>query len=270
MQNLYQNAYPPTFSQTATKFQQTEQFTLFGLTIHNHSMQAAVDWVLTPVSNGERCKTGYFINVNSVNLTTKHPTLKHALNRGDRCFADGSGIRIAAKYSGVRIRENVNGTDMLPHLCIAAQASKKSIYMLGAKPGVAAKAAQKLLKQYPQLNIAGTQDGYFDAQETEDVIARINQSGADVLLVAMGSPMQEAWIDAHAKRLKCSTALAVGGLFDFYSGNIPRAPMWMRKLGMEWVWRLMQEPKTKFNRYVIGNPHFLVQTFIFNRAKRGY
>ncbi|WP_148277326.1 WecB/TagA/CpsF family glycosyltransferase [Brumicola pallidula] len=261
------------FYQASTELKQPQQFTLFGLTIHNHSMRLAVEWALatsTIKKTNIKCKIGYFINVNSVNLTVNDPVLRERINRGDRCFADGSGMRIAAKYIGVRICENVNGTDMLPYLCVAAQKTKKSIYMLGSKPGVADKAAQHLLKIYPNLNIAGSQDGYFSTEQTHDVISRINQSCADILLVAMGSPIQEEWLEKNAAQLQCNTALAVGGLFDFYSGNITRAPLWMRELGMEWVWRLLQEPKTKFNRYVIGNPLFLIHTFIFNRAKRGF
>jgi exopolysaccharide biosynthesis WecB/TagA/CpsF family protein len=261
------------FCLSSAELKQPEQLKLFGLNIHNHSMRLAVEWALSTSTINNRnikCKIGYFINVNSVNLTVNDPALKERLNRGDRCFPDGSGMRLAAKHLGVRICENVNGTDMLPILCAAAQKTKKSIYMLGSKPGVADKAAQKLLQIYPHLNIAGTQDGYFLPVQTNKVISRINQSGADILLVAMGSPVQEEWLEKHAPQLQCNTALAVGGLFDFYSGNIARAPLWMRELGMEWVWRLLQEPKTKFNRYVIGNPYFLIQTFIFNRAKRGF
>ena len=261
------------FYQSSTELKQPDQFTLFGLTIHNHSMRLAVEWALatsTIKKPNSICKIGYFINVNSVNLTVNDPVLRERINRGDRCFADGSGMRIAAKYIGVRICENVNGTDMLPYLCVAAQKTKKSIYMLGSKPGVADRAAQYLLQVYPNLNIAGTQDGYFKSEQTYDVISRINQSCADILLVALGSPIQEAWLEKNVAQLHCNTALAVGGLFDFYSGNITRAPLWMRELGMEWVWRLLQEPKTKFSRYVIGNPLFLIRTFIFNRAKRGF
>lgn len=261
------------FRQSAKSLVQPDQLKLFGLTIHNDSMQSAVDWVLRPsvkINKGNECQVGYFINVNSVNLSANNPVLRNQINRADRCFADGCGMRLAAKHIGLRIKENVNGTDMLPHLCEAAQKTSKSIYLLGAKPGVAAKAAHKLMKQYPNLNIAGTQDGYFSQENTMNVIDDINQSGAHILLVAMGSPVQEDWLEKHAPKLKCTTALAVGGLFDFYSGNIPRAPIWMRELSMEWVWRLLQEPKTKFNRYVIGSPLFLIQTFIFNRAKRGF
>ncbi|MFT4790278.1 MAG: exopolysaccharide biosynthesis WecB/TagA/CpsF family protein [Paraglaciecola sp.] len=261
------------FRQSSTDLKQPDKFKLFGLTIHNDSMCSAVEWALAPLSinnSNTKCKIGYFINANSVNLTAKNSGLRELINHADRCFADGSGMRLAAKYIGVRICENINGTDMLPYLCAAAQKSNKSIYMLGSKPGVADKAAQELLKMYPNLNIAGTQDGYFKPEHTKNVISGINESGADILLVAMGSPFQEEWIEKNAAQLQCNTALGVGGLFDFYSGNIARAPMWMRELGMEWIWRLLQQPKAKFHRYVVGNPLFLIHIFIFNRAKRGF
>jgi N-acetylglucosaminyldiphosphoundecaprenol N-acetyl-beta-D-mannosaminyltransferase len=243
-------------------------FQVFGLKINNATMKQAVNWVMSKQKSGV-CKTGCFINVNSVNLTAEHPQLRTQLNDSDRCFADGSGIRLAAKSLGFKLRDNVNGTDMLPHLCKAAQAKGKSIYFLGAKPGVARATATNLKQQYPKLRIAGTAHGYFQASEDNAIVDRINHSGADILLLALGSPAQEKWLQNNAKKLSCHTALAVGGLFDFYSGTIARAPMWMRELGMEWVWRLMQEPKAKFHRYVIGNPLFLIRTFVFKSANRG-
>ena len=85
----------------------------------------------------------------------------------------------------------------------------------------------------------------------------------------MGSPVQEAWLLEHSAQLKCKTALAVGGLFDFYSGQIARSPLWLREIGLEWVWRLMQEPKEKFTRYVIGNPLFLFRVYVLGLAKKG-
>lgn len=244
-------------------------FTLFGLKINNDTMTDAVDWV-TSEQKVKRCKTACFVNVNSVNLTVDRPALTVSLNNADRCFADGSGLRLAAKTLGINIRDNVNGTDMLPHLCKAAQVSGNSIYLLGAKPGVAVATAKNLRKQYPTLRIAGAEHGYFDRTEDTNVVERINQANADILLLAMGSPVQEKWLQDNAPKLACRSALAVGGLFDFYSGQISRAPLWMRELGMEWIWRLIQEPKSKFNRYVIGNPLFLIRTFVFNRASRGF
>ena len=252
-------------------------FTLFGLKINNDTMTDAVDWVMSEKNttksteqNHKGCKTGCFVNVNSVNLTIEHPMLGANLNSADRSFADGSGLRLAAKTLGINIKDNLNGTDMLPHICEAAQTLGISIYFLGAKPGVAIGTAKNLRKQYPMIRIAGAEHGYFDPCETTKVVKRINQSNAGILLLAMGSPMQEKWLQDNASKLNCRTALAVGGLFDFYSGQISRAPMCMRELGLEWVWRLIQEPKSKFNRYVIGNPLFLIRTFVFNRASRGF
>ncbi|PKH03012.1 glycosyltransferase [Psychromonas sp. MB-3u-54] len=244
-------------------------FYLFGLKIHNDSMADAINWVMTKpleMTIKQGCKVGFFINVNSVNLAHKNPQFKAHLSQADHCFSDGLGMRIAARKIGVQLKDNVNGTDMLPYLCKAAVAKGLSIYLLGGKPSIAKATAQNLCQQYPGLRIAGSEHGYFEVNSSLKVIEKINESQADILLVAMGSPSQEKWLIQHADLIKCRTALAVGGLFDFYSGRISRAPLWLRELGMEWIWRLIQEPKAKFTRYIIGNPLFLFRTFILNQA----
>ena len=103
--------------------------------------------------------------------------------------------------------------------------------------------------------------------DNDQIVEAINAAQADVLLVALGSPIQEDWVMANRLRLKVGTAIAVGGLFDFLSGNIPRAPLWMRELGLEWVFRLIQEPRVKFTRYVIGNPLFLWRAFVLKKSQ---
>ena len=251
---------------------------LFDLPINNVSMDKAVHWVLNQrfslnakdSSNIETEKTNlaFFINVHSINLSFQNPDFYQTLKQADCLFADGAGMRLASNHVGEPLLDNVNGTDMLPELCRQAAKEKKSIYFLGSSPGVAKKAARRLKRTYPGLTIAGYQHGYFKEQNNANIIAKINKSNADILLVALGSPVQESWLLNNAEQLHCKTALAVGGLFDFYSGNIPRAPLWMRKLSLEWVFRLMQEPQKKFNRYVVGNPLFLVRTFLFGRATK--
>jgi N-acetylglucosaminyldiphosphoundecaprenol N-acetyl-beta-D-mannosaminyltransferase len=114
-----------------------------------------------------------------------------------------------------------------------------------------------MLERYPQLKIAGARDGYFSPEEEEGVVDAINGSGARILLVAFGAPRQELWLARWRDRLLAPVSMGVGGLFDFYSGRIPRAPLWMREMGLEWVYRLMQEPGRMWRRYVIGNPLFL-------------
>lgn len=236
------------------------QFSLFGIRIHNDSMAEAVEKVMA-FKRVDRAQTVCFVNVNTINLAKMQPALNHAVNDANWVFADGSGVRIAAKRQGVVLKDNVNGTDMLPHICARAAKQGSRLFLLGAAPGVAETAARKLANQFPGLKVVGTQHGYFDQSNSEHVIKQINDVNTDLLLVAFGSPIQESWLQKHRDRLEVDTALAVGGLFDFFSGRIPRAPLWLRQRGCEWIWRLFQEPRKKFNRYVIGNPAFLWRCF---------
>jgi N-acetylglucosaminyldiphosphoundecaprenol N-acetyl-beta-D-mannosaminyltransferase len=192
-----------------------------------------------------------------LNIAWRDPAYKATLRACDRVFADGIGLRLGGRMLGVELRDNVNGTDMYPLLCQAAAKAGRSLYLLGARPGVAAAAAAAMRTRFPGLIIAGARDGYFSADEEDAVIEAINRSGAAILLVAMGAPRQEQWIARHRARLLPPIAMGVGGLFDFYSGRIRRAPPWMRKTGLEWVYRLLQEPGRMWRRYLIGNPLFL-------------
>jgi len=245
------------------------QLPLFGLKVKNTSMKEAVSWITNKQTNKDRTQIGFFINVHSINLSISDVNFFDQLSKADALFADGSGMRLAATKAGFLLKGNNNGTDMLPHLCKRCIKNNQSIYFLGALPGVAQKAANALVKQFPGLEIAGTEHGYTESNHDDKVITAINESGCDVLLVAMGSPIQEKWLLEHREQLKCKTALAVGGLFDFYSGEISRSPMWLREIGMEWVWRLIQEPRNKFNRYVIGTPLFLYRTFFLGLVNTG-
>ncbi|MCF6442796.1 WecB/TagA/CpsF family glycosyltransferase [Pseudoalteromonas luteoviolacea] len=240
---------------------------MFGIPFANTKMHDAINWVCQSEQTQTSCRVGYFLNVNSINLAASNKALHSTLCASDNNFVDGSGMRIAAQHSGIDLADNVNGTDMLPLLCQQAVQTEQSLFLLGAKEGVAEKAGEALQEKYAGLDIRGTQHGYFNSDD--DIIEQINQSGATILLVALGSPRQELWLAKNKHRLNCQCALAVGGLFDFFSGAIPRAPLWMREMGLEWVWRLMQEPKTKFNRYVIGNPVFLFRVFILKQSIRG-
>ncbi len=245
------------------------QFNLFGIAINNHSMCEALDWVVskTEVSAAKASspEVAFFINAHSINLSYRTRDFRGLLQQADKRFADGSGVRLAAKIKGIQLRDNVNGTDMLPLLCQRAVKQGLKLYFLGAKPGIAQQAADNLERRFPGLQIVGTQHGYFNQKQGSQITQDIHASGADVVLVGLGSPNQEAWCLAQKDKLQCNRILAVGGLFDYYAGAIKRAPLWMREMGLEWVWRLLQEPYTKFKRYVIGTPEFLIRTFIFKQ-----
>jgi len=235
-------------------------FRIFGIRIDNVTLDSAVAKIMSALPC-KYPKTACFVNVNSFNLARGFNELSDAINDFDFAFADGSGIRIAAQMQGNRLLGNVNGTDMLPLLCSQARSNNKSLFLLGAEPGVAGLTASNLEREYPGLRISGTYHGYFDKKDSHEIIKKINAAKTDILLVAFGSPTQERWLQEHKSMLNVNIAIAVGGLFDFYSGRIARAPVWIRELGMEWVWRLMQEPHKKFHRYVIGNPVFLLRCF---------
>ncbi|VUD46954.1 N-acetylglucosaminyldiphosphoundecaprenol N-acetyl-beta-D-mannosaminyltransferase [Thalassocella blandensis] len=247
------------------KGEEKSEFSLFNIKIHNRTLQEAVKEIFS--SDGSRCRSVFFVNVNSINLSFKNKHLTRDINCGDLVLADGSGVRLGAKRVNVKLKDNVNGTDLLPYICEALVARGESLFLLGAAPGVAQTAANRLQDQYPGLKIAGVQHGYFKPKENASVIEAINRSGASILLVGFGSPIQEKWINENKHQLKVKTALGVGGLFDFYSGRISRAPIWMREIGMEWIYRLAMEPGKKFERYVIGNPLYLFRLYFSSRLK---
>jgi N-acetylglucosaminyldiphosphoundecaprenol N-acetyl-beta-D-mannosaminyltransferase len=146
-------------------------------------------------------------------------------------------------------------------------ATGQGVFLLGGRPGVADDVAAWVRAHFPGARIAGTAHGYFPADAESALVDRINASGAGVLLVAFGAPRQETWIRRNAPRLRVNSALGVGGLFDFYAGRIPRAPQWLRELGLEWAYRLYQEPRRMWRRYLVGNVVFLSRV-IAERARR--
>lgn len=231
-------------------------FNLFGISISSSSMHESVAWVLREAFR-HRKSTAHFVNADCLNHAYQNKEYRRSLRDAKRVFADGSGIKLAVNILEVKAGENINGTDMFPLICERAAETNAGIYLLGAKPGVADATAKNMIERYPNLRIAGTRDGYFSSDETASVIDDINQSGANIVLVAMGAPLQETWLSKYRHKINAGICLGVGGLFDYYSGNIPRAPDWMRRLGLEWIWRFMQEPGRMWKRYWIGNFVFI-------------
>ena len=228
----------------------------FGIEMANTTMEETLSW-LTGRARGRERTLLAFVNPDCLNTAYVNPDYKQVLQQASRVLPDGIGVNVGCRMQGVAMRSNLNGTDLFPRLCEALAGTGQSIYLLGAQPGRAEATARAMQEKYPQLNVAGTHHGYFDAEGEAAVIHDINASGADILLVAMGAPRQEMWLSRHAEALQVPVRMGVGGLFDYYSGSIPRAPLWMREIGLEWVWRLLQEPGRMWKRYLIGNPLYL-------------
>ena len=234
------------------------RFRMLGVDIDNVSMEKAIGLVMTAVRGSKPCSFA-FVNADCLNIAQELPAYAAVLARQDRVFADGSGVRWMARARGIRVSGNVNGTDMFPLLCGAAAAAKASVFLLGGKPEVAADAARNMVADVPELSIAGTHHGYFGPEGDDAVIAMINRSGAQILLVGLGAPLQEAWIAKHRDRLAPKVVMGVGGLFDYFSGRIARAPALLRFTGTEWIWRMAQEPRRLWRRYILGNPVFVAR-----------
>ena len=199
----------------------------------------------------------FYANAHTVVTASKSRQLKLALSRADLVLADGSGVRWGSAFLGKPLVYNLNGTDLVPALLKDGAKKGLSIYLLGAKPGVAEAAAKNLVEAYPNLIIAGVRDGYFSKQETPQVLEEIRQARPHLLLVAMGVPLQEIWINRYAAKLPGITCMGVGGLFDFLASKVPRAPRLVREAGMEWCWRLAMEPGRMWKRYCVGNLVFI-------------
>jgi len=244
----------------------SERADILGLPLDNLSMEEAIEAIVRPADRGRLLQVS-FVNVDCVNLSYRDPIYRSALVHSDLRLADGIGLRIAGRILRNEIRQNVNGTDLFPRLLARLAATGQSIFLLGGRPGVANEVAAWARANYPGVRVAGTAHGYFAADEEGPLIQRINESGANILLVAFGAPRQENWIQRNAGRLRVHSALGVGGLFDFYAGRIPRAPQWLRELGLEWTYRLYQEPRRMWRRYLVGNVVFLSRVMA-ERAKR--
>ncbi len=171
--------------------------------------------------------------------------LREMLNGADLMLPDGAGVVLASKLLRTPVKQKVAGVDFAAGLLGILERNGQSLYLLGGKPGIGELAAQKMLEAHPQLRIAGIADGYF--QDEAPVIAKINASGADALFVCLGAPKQERFMVQHRQELHVHLMAGLGGSLDAFAGTVQRAPAWMIRLNLEWLYRLIREPK-RFRR----------------------
>ena len=180
--------------------------------------------------------------------------------------ADGASMVMAANKLGVSLPERVAGIDLMWELCALAEREGHRVYLLGAKAEVVEKTAAVLAGKYPGMTICGYRDGYFGNDEFDAVIAEVEATKPDIVFVGITSPKKERLIERFRELGAKGAFVGVGGSFDVVSGNIPRAPMWMQRANLEWLFRMMQEPKRLVKRYVVGNTRFYL--LLRKEAKR--
>lgn len=208
-----------------------------------------------------------YVNAHTLNLAVGDHRLRGVLNRCDLVMNDGSGLSLAARLHGERFPENLNGSDFT--MCLLGLAASRGwgVFLLGGRPGVAATAASRLAERITGLRIAGTCHGFTG--EREDLLAsRVRESAADLLIVALGNPLQELWLDRNLDATGAHVGVGVGAFLDFSAEAVKRAPRWMNVLGVEWCFRLIQEPLRLWRRYLVGNPLFLARV-LRERHTRG-
>ena len=237
---------------------------IMGVRFIDQPMWAAIAQLRSALS-GERPRTLFFANASTLNLACESDGYRETLNSACYVYGDGTGVRWAARLRGLALQSNLNGTDVIPELLRTTPGLR--VYMIGSSAEQIVLAAERFPELFPDANLVGWRDGYFDHDDCGEVIDQINASRPDLLLVGFGNPLQERWIAAHRHRFEVPLAAGVGGLFDFWSGKRRRAPRWLRSRGLEWLHILATE-RHKARRYLVGNPLFLMRMVTWLRTDR--
>ena len=200
-------------------------------------------------------------NVDHVVKAEHDPQFRRAYSRADLCLADGMPLVWASRFLGSRLPEKVSGSDLVVPLVRLASERRWRTYLLGGGPGVAERAGEKLARELG-ANIVGTDAPIIGSdgadENSEQTLERLRAASPDLVLVAFGAPKQELWIDRFNDRIRPAVAIGVGGSLDFVAGQVRRAPAWMSRSGLEWLFRLLQEPQRMWRRYLIEDPVFVV------------
>lgn len=232
---------------------------IFGVKIDNLSLDQLLVTVEKTIIQNQHQKLSY-VNIHGLNLAYSSLEFRSFLNQSDIVFCDGYGVILGARLTGQKLEHRFTPPDWIGRLCELSTNEGFSLYFLGARPGVAEKAAARLREAHPGCNIIGTYHGYFNKSpgnpENEAVVQEINRLKPNILIVGFGMPMQEKWIQDNFERLEVNVFLPVGAALDYVAGEVRRGPRWMTDHGLEWLARLIIEPRRLWKRYLIGIPLF--------------
>ncbi len=232
---------------------------ILGITIKDLSKEAFLDIILDSIDEKNKINIA-IANAHTINLTNKDKEYFDIIN-SFFVINDGFGLELASKILyGKGFVDNLNGTDLIPYI-FSNTPKEIKVYLYGAKPDVVVDCVRSIKSKYKNINICGYVNGYVDDNKQDELINKINSSDADILLVAKGNPVQEKWIYKNREKLLIPVSIGVGALFDFMSGDKPRAPYIIRKFRMEWFYRLCIEPKRMWKRYLLGNIVFISKVF---------
>ncbi|MCS7283329.1 MAG: WecB/TagA/CpsF family glycosyltransferase [Anaerolineae bacterium] len=237
---------------------------ILGVPIHDVTLDEAVEWAARWIAEGGPHQVAT-VNPEFVMAARRLPSFRAVLERADLCLPDGVGITLAARYLGRPLRERVAGVDLVEALAARAAQEGWRLFLLGAAPGVAERAAANLTARFPDLTICGTYAGSPSPEEEADIVRRIQEASPHILFVAYGAPAQDLWIARNLAPTGASVGIGVGGALDYLAGVVPRAPRWMRRAGLEWLYRLLRQPWRWRRQRVLPLFVFLVLLSRFSR-----
>lgn len=220
--------------------------------------EETLDWIARCMRLGTR---GYIctVNVAILMMMASEPRLQQFVNAAALVVADGQPLIWVSRLFSCPLPERVTGIDLVDAIAQLAEHKRFRVYLLGASQEVIQAVAANLQQKYPRLEICGCDDGYFSAAEAPERVEAIRKSGAQILFVGMGVPRQEFFLAEYWSDLGVNLAIGVGGSFDVIAGMKQRAPLWMQEVGLEWLFRLLQEPRRLWKRYLVTNLKFIYQ-----------
>lgn len=201
------------------------------------------------------------VNADKINDLNKNKLMKRIVNSCGIINADGASVVLASKFLNIPLPERVAGIDLMQDLISLSEKKEYKIYLLGAKQTVVEKTAEVLKTKHPKLKLVGIHNGYFKEEDWYKISCEIKEKNPDFVFVGITSPLKEYLIEYLQNQGNCSVFMGVGGSFDVISGNIPRAPKWMQNNNLEWLFRVIQEPRRLFKRYLFGNFKFIKNVF---------
>jgi len=243
---------------------------ILGVGISTYTLPSLLDFFTHTINDQQKAIVAY-ANIHAINLAQELPWFHDFLSQADVVYCDGFGVRVGAILLGQQPPPRYTPPDWIPQLCQVCVENDFSLFFLGARQRVCDMAVASLLTRFPGLKIVGSHHGYFDktlgSYENEYVIKQINDVKPNILILGLGMPLQERWLIDNWSKINSNIALTGGAVFDYISGNIGRAPRWMTDHGLEWLGRLIIEPRRLWKRYLIGNPLFILRVLRYRWSK---
>lgn len=237
------------------------RYSFMGCPIDSHSFDQATYEIVTKIKQRSKTSLVHFLNVAKVVKARRDQCLMKALWDGDLVLTDGKPLLFFGKFLGIQLATRVNGTDLMEQLLEVSEKEGFGVYLLGARNEILQKCVANIKIRYPNINIVGYRNGYFRNSDASTIIKEVNRVQPDILFIGMGTPQKEIFSFYNRDKFSVPIIQGVGGSFDVLAGEAKRAPKWMQCYGLEWFFRILQEPKRMFWRYLSTNTIFLVSFF---------